>query len=507
MDSQQLTQLHDARARSLDRPQDLEAAHALGRLTARERIELLLDDQSTLGPDDAWFIEYGQLAGETSHLDDEARSDGLVAGLGRVDGQPVLVASYDVAVRDGTQTDRNLRKLARLLYLANRHRWPIVIFVDGEGARPDTPAMLPPVVVYSRGTWDVYEGLAELSGWAPTIAVISGRAVDGNAGIAMLCDCVIATTGSFLGARLGDGRVVTQRVEDLAADGSVDLLVADEQQAIASVADYLAYWGDGFGTGEPSPSLAGIASLIPDDRRQAYDVRRVIEALVDDQSVLELGSTWGPSMITAFATIGGRPIGVFANQPLSPIAGAIDAAAADKAARFVELCDAYELPLVSLIDNPGYMVGPQAEREGIARHHARPLAALHHRTVPLCSIQLRKAYGLGPFAMSGWGSSRIMPELRLAWPSVESGGMSLEGAAFLVKRREIKAAATPQEARAIRDAYAEEMREPASGVSAGRTFSFDDVIEPTATRDRIIALLRHLPRVFGESKKHPIDPR
>ncbi|MDA3040150.1 MAG: biotin carboxylase [Actinomycetota bacterium] len=489
MDQQQLQEIHEARARVLDPSRSQ---------LARERVLALLDAGS--------FVEYGMLAGETSRVDDDAHSDGLVAGLGRVDGRPTLVASYDESVRDGTQTDRNMRKLVRLLYLAVRHRWPVVIFVDGQGARPSMPAMLPPIVVYSRGTWDVFEGLAELSGWAPTVAILSGQAVDGNAGLAMLCDAVIAVRGSSLGARHG-GELFTQSVGELAADGSVDVLVDTEADAIAAAADYLSFWADGLGDGQPSPGHDRIADFIPDDRRQAYDVRRIIDALVDHDTVFELGTGWGPSMITAFACLGGRPIGVFANQPISPVAGAIDAAAADKAARFVELCDAYELPLVSLVDNPGYMVGPDAERDGIARHHARPLAALHHRTVPLCSVQLRKAYGLGPYAMSGWGSSRITPELRLAWPSVESGGMSLEGAAFLVKRKEIKAAATPEEARAIRDAYAEEMREPASGVSAARTFSFDDVIDPAETRARIIAVLELLPRVFPDVKKHPIDLR
>lgn len=284
-------------------------------------------------------------------------------------------------------------------------------------------------------------------------------------------------------------------------------MVDDEPDAIATIADYLAYWGEGFGAAEPSADHDDVASVVPDDRRQPYDVRVVIDALADAGSVLELGAAWGPSMITCLATLGGRPVGMFANQPTSPVAGAIDSAAADKAARFVELCDAYELPLVALVDNPGYMVGPEAEREGIARHHARPLSALHHRTVPLCSVQLRKAYGLGPHAMSGWGASRIMPELRLAWPSVESGGMSLEGAAFLVKRKEIRAAGTAEEARAIRDAYAEEMREPASGVAAGRNLMFDDIVLPHETRDRIIAMLDGIPRVFPPAKKHPIDPR
>jgi acetyl-CoA carboxylase carboxyltransferase component len=187
--------------------------------------------------------------------------------------------------------------------------------------------------------------------------------------------------------------------------------------------------------------------------------------------------------------------------------GVIDELAAVKVGRFVELCDAYELPLVAFIDNPGYMVGPDAERNGIARHHARPLSALHHRTVPLYSVQLRKAYGLGPYAMSGFGSARLLPDLRLAWPSVESGGMSLEGAAYLVKRKEILAAASPEEARAIRDAYADTMRDAASGLRAGRSLAFDDVVLPTETRDRVIAMLERAPRTFGPRKKHPIDPR
>lgn len=466
MERTQIEQIVTARRRALDeaRPEAREAAQQAGRLTARERIGLLVDGSS--------FVEYGMLAGATLAVDDDAPGDGLVGGVGRLDGNPIVVASYDVSVHDGTQTDRNVRKLVRLVNLAIRHRWPLVCFLDGDGARPDQPGLPPPVVVYTRGTWDLYDGLAELSGWAPTVAVVSGRSLDGHAGAALLCDCVVAVDGSTIGSMAADGTVTGSDVADLAADGSVDLVVADEPAAVAAVADYLTYWADGFGDPGPAESHDRIADLVPDDRRQPYDVRPIIEALADRDSVLELGAGWAPSMVTALATIGGRPVGFLANQPQSPIAGAIDPDAADKAARFVELCDAYELAIVSLVDNPGYMVGPDAERAGIARHHARPLAALHHRTVPLCSVQLRKAYGLGPYAMSGWGSSRIAPEIRLAWPSVESGGMSLEGAAFLVKRREIRAAADAEEARAIRDAYATEMRDPASGVSAGRSFSF-----------------------------------
>ena len=243
-------------------------------------------------------------------------------------------------------------------------------------------------------------------------------------------------------------------------------------------------------------------------------MRKVVEALVDLGSALELAPKWGRSMLTALARMGGRTIGVYANQPKSPLAGAIDSDAADKAARFVELCDAYDYPIISLIDNPGYMVGPKAEREGIARHHARPLAALHHRSVPLYAVQLRKAYGLGPYAMSGWGSARRVPELRLAWPSVESGGMSLEGAAYLVKRKEIMAAESPEEALSIRDAYAETMRDANSGLRAARSYQFDDVIVPAETRPKIISMLEKLPRrelprpqQDGGRKRHSIDLR
>jgi acetyl-CoA carboxylase carboxyltransferase component len=501
-------QIIDARRAASDdgRPEAVAAVHASGSLTARERVDALVDAGS--------FVEYGVLAGATSAAADDAAADGLVAGAAEVDGVPVVVAAYDRTVHDGTQSDRNQRKLARLVYLAVRHRWPFICFVEGDGARPGDPLPPPPIVASARGRWDVLEGLAELSGWAPTIAVVTGRALDGNAAIAMLCDLVVATTGSSLGARdHANGNVTGRPVEDHARAGNVDLVVADEVAAVDVVRRYLSFAAvapDGRAAheaGEPSPDYGRIGSFIPDNRRRPYDMRKVVNAFADAGSVLELAPTWATSMLTMLARLGGRPIGIFANQPNSRLAGAIDADAADKASRFVELCDAYELPLVSFIDNPGYMVGPDAERNGIARHHARPLSALHHRTVPLCSVQLRKAYGLGPSAMAGFGASRVMPDLRLAWPSVESGGMSLEGAAYLVKRKEILAAATAEEARAIRDRYADTMRDAASGLRAGRSFAFDDVILPEETRERILAVLGRLPRTFPAHKKHPIDPR
>lgn len=505
MDEKLTEQLANARRAGLDvaRPDDLAAIHAADHLSARERIDRLLDDDS--------FIEYGALAGATTRVEDEGWADALVGGVGLIAGHTVVVASYDITVASGTQSDRNQRKLAKLMYLAVEHRWPFLCFADGEGARPDDPFPGPPIAVSPRGRFDLYDGLAELNGWAPTVCIVSGDCAEGHAAIAMLSDFVVATQDARFSAHGGPWRAA----QDFAKSGDVDLLVTNEAEAIDKARDYLEmYLVSTTDDPEPATEAASIADFIPENRRRPYDMRKVVRALADCDSVLELGASWGRSMFTAIARIEGHVVGIYANQPKSPLAGAIDAAAADKAARFIELCDAYEYPIVSLIDNPGYMVGPKAEREGIARHHARPLAALQHRTVPLYSVQIRKAYGLGPYAMSGWGSSRRMPELRLAWPSVESGGMSLEGAAYLVKRKEILAAKDQEEALAIRDAYAEKMRDASSGLRAARSYQFDDVITPSATRQRIAAMLHRTPRILelgvgGHSslKKHPIDPR
>ena len=504
LDDKLIEQIRDAHEQSMDaaRPAAVEAAHAAGRLTARERMATLLDPDS--------FVEYGALAGETTEADDASPADGLVAGSGLIDGEPVLAASYDQSVHRGTQSARNQRKLSRLIYLANTHRWPFVCFVDGDGARPDEPLRPPPIVASTGVRWDLYDGLAELSGWAPTVAIVSGRSIDGHAGIAMLSDFVVATQDSAFGSwgpDVVEGEPTVRSVADYAASGDVHLLVDDEATAIDAARHYLGYFLQDFPDGEVSPTHDEMRSFIPDDRRRPYDMRKVIAAFADAGSVLELSPGWGRAMLTAFARLGGRSVGIFANQPASSVAGAIDSDAADKAARFVELCDAYEFPLISFVDNPGYMVGPQAERDGMARHHARPLSALHHRTVPLYSVQLRKAYGLGPSAMSGFGASRVVPELRLAWPSVESGGMSLEGAAYLVKRKEIHAAKSREEAFRIRNEYADQRREAASGLRAGRAFSFDDIVDPLDTRERILAMVKRTPRSLGPTKKHPIDLR
>ncbi len=477
------------------RPDVVAAARAAGRLTARERIARLVDAES--------FVEYGVLAGRTSASDDPGPGDGLICGSATVHDLPIVVLASDRSVADGTQSDRNQRKAARLLQAAVQERWPTVLLLDGDGARPGDKGWAPPIMVAPRGRYGLLDGLAQLNGWAPTVACVLGKVLDGEAAAALMCDFSVATINAELGGN-DDGSVVVRPAADYARRGDVDLVLEDEDAAIDAARRYLDFHRPDAQPWTVSPDYADIADIVPENRRRPYDMRRVIAAFADQDSVLELRPDYGRSMLTVLARLNGRTVGIFANQPKSPLAGSIDPPAADKASRFVELCDAYGFPLVSFVDNPGYMVGPQSESEGMARHHARPLASLHARTVPLCSVQIRKAYGLGPYAMSGWGSSRNAPLLKLAWPSVESGGMSLEGAAYLVKRKEIQAAASQEEALAIRNAYADKMRESTTGVRAGRTFQFDDIIAPDQTRERIGALLDRT-HTARPARPRPID--
>jgi acetyl-CoA carboxylase carboxyltransferase component len=480
------------------RPGMVADRHAGSRLSARERIDLLVDDGS--------FLEYGVLAEASAEFPGEGPADGMVCGVATLEDSPVVVVAIDPTVYQGTLSRRNARKLEKMLFLAHTNRWPFVCFLEGEGTRAGVSESNREYGSSSR--FGILDGLAELSGWSPTVAVITGRCFSVNAAIAMLCDCVIATRGSVLGAHHPEQCEVASElsVEVHEQLGDIDLLVDDDVAAIAAARRYLSYWIVQLPTGDPSPVADAIAAIIPENRKRAYDMRKVINAVADGDSVLELRPNWGRAMLTVFARLDGKAVGIFANQPISKIGGAIDSEAADKLSRFVEICDAYEFPMVSFIDNPGFMVGPEAERAGIARHHARPLSAIQHRTVPLYSIQIRKAYGLGPFAMTGYGSSNLVPELRLAWPSVETGGMSLEGAASLVRRKEILAARTAEEAQAIREDYANTVRDMRSGLRAGRQFQFDDIIEPSETRGRLIAMLRKKQRVRPLKKKHYIDP-
>lgn len=499
MDKSQRDRIRKAAAAALDdaRTDVVSRARAEGCLTARECVSTLVDEGS--------FVEYGILAGRTTADDDSCAADGLICGGAEVNGLPVMLAASDRSVLDGTQSDRNQRKIARMLQIAERERWPVVLLLNGDGARPDDRMPPPPIMVNPRGRFGLYDGLAQLNGRAPTIACVLGRTLDAETGTALLCDFSVAVGHAEIGARDEKGAMVTRPAIEYAKRGDIDRIEEDEVNALAAVRKFLDYHTADRTSGQESEGFLNIADIIPDNRRRPYDMRQIISAFSDEGSTLELQPSCGRSMLTVLARLNGQTIGIFANQPKSPLAGSIDVAAADKASRFIELCDAYGFPLVSFVDNPGFMVGPKSEADGIARHHARPLASLHHRSVPLCSVQIRKAYGLGPYAMSGWGTSHNAPLLKLAWPTVESGGMSLEGAAYLVKRKEIQTAETAEEALRIRNEYADRMRDTQSGLRAARGFLFDDVIEPTDTRQRISAMLARIPRRSPSARARAID--
>ena len=489
MDEEVITALHAERARAYDaaRPEDVAKVHGRGRLTARERIDAVIDPGS--------FVETGVLAG----ADGEA-AGGLVAGLGTLHGKTIAISSYDYTVWGGTQTGINHSKIDRIMDLAIRHRFPFVCFADGGGARAQglrSAGFFGAAMANEVGTFD---GMALMSGWVPTVAVVSGRSFAGNASIAGMSDVVFATRGSAIGiggpplveAALG----ISVTPEELASSemqeeiGGADLLIDSDAEGAELVRRYLSYFLVARTDGLSSPTHDTIRSIVPDNRRGVYDMRKIVHALADDASVLELRPNWARAAITALARMGGHAVAVIANQPMSKIAGAIDAEAADKLARFIQLADAFDLPIVSLMDNPGFMLGPAAERAGIARHHARPLMAQVHRTVPLFLVHIRKAYGLGPMAMGGMFQPT---DLRIAWPTVEAGGMALEGAAALIQRREQRDEGAAPSDREQRDALAAQIREGSLALSAARRYAYDEVIDPAETRERIVRMLDLLP--------------
>ena len=430
------------------RPEVTERRHAAGRRTARENIADLVDPGS--------FIEYGALTIAAQRrrrpLDDliaRTPADGLVLGTATVDGRPVAVMSYDYSVLAGTQGFMNHRKTDRLLELADRERLPVVMFAEGGGGRPgdtDTTAVAGLDVPTFRLT-------ARLSGRVPLVAVVSGYCFAGNAALAGACDVIIATPEASLGmggpAMIeggGLGVVAPDEVGPMSVqvpNGVVDLLVADEAAAVAAARRYLSYFGARradlpvdarrpAGAAPPRPGEPG-ARL----RRAAGRSR----PCATPAACSSCGAGFGTGVLTALARIGGHAVGLLASNPLH-LGGAIDGDAADKATAFLRLCEAHRLPVVSLVDTPGFMVGPAAERTAIVRRFGAMFVAGARLTVPVCAVVLRKAYGLGAMAMTAGDLRR--PAITVAWPTGEFGGMGLEGAVRLGYRKELDAIEDPE---------------------------------------------------------------
>ena len=399
--------------------------------------------------------------------------------------------SYDYTVLAGTQGLQNHRKKDRLFELAERQRLPVVLFAEGGGGRPgDTDGL-----GVSGLDCMAFHLFGRLSGLVPLIGIASGRCFAGNAALLGCCDVVIATVGTNIGmggpAMVEGGGLGVFAPEAIGpmevqvANGVVDVAVADEAAAVEAAQRYLGYFhGPRDDWAAPDPDLA--RRVIPENRLEVYDGHTAIDAVADEGATLELRPRFGPGMVTALARVEGRPLGIIANNPLH-LAGAIDADGADKAARFMQLCDAFDLPLLFLCDTPGIMVGPAAEETALVRHVARLFVTGANLSVPTGTIILRKGYGLGAQAMAG-GSFKA-PLFCVAWPTGELGGMGLEGAVRLGYRRELEAIGDPAERDRTFAEMVERMYEHGQAVNAASHFEIDDVIDPADSRRWISRLM------------------
>ncbi|WP_448624142.1 carboxyl transferase domain-containing protein [Geodermatophilus sp. URMC 64] len=473
------------------RPEAVAGRHAAGRRTAREMVAALVDDGS--------FVEYGALGiaaqrrrRTLAELVARTPADGMVTGIGEVDGVPCAVLAYDYTVLAGTQGMVNHKKTDRLLALAEQRGLPVVLFAEGGGGRPgdtDTAGV-------SLLDVPTFTSMARLAGKVPTVAVVSGYCFAGNAALVGVCDVVVATEGSSIGmggpAMIEAGGLGVVAPGDVgptavqAANGVVDVVVPDDDAAVAAARAALGCLTGRAAAGECADQRL-LRHLLPANRVRSYDVRPVLETLADTGSVLELRPRFGPGIVTALARLGRRPVGVLANDPRH-LGGAIDAESADKAAAFLRLCEAHRLPVVSLVDTPGFMVGPESERTGTVRRFGALYVAGAALTVPLVAVVLRKAYGLGAMAMTG-GDLRA-PFLTVAWPTGEFGPMSLEGAVRLGYRREFEALPDAAARQARFDELVAEAYERGKALGVASVFEIDDVIDPADTRAVVIEALR-----------------
>ena len=487
---------HDA-GRDDARPAAVARRRERGRRTARENVNDLIDAGS--------LVEYGPLAVAAQRrrrdIDDlraNTPADGLVGGVASVNGDlfdadaaRCVVMSYDYTVLAGTQGHVNHRKKDRLFEIAEQLRAPVVFFTEGGGGRPgDTDTGGVTGLDCLAFMW-----WGKLSGTVPTVGVNAGYCFAGNAAILGCCDVVIATRDSNIGmggpAMIeGGGLGVVEPtaigpIEVQGTNGVVDIVVDDEAEAVAMARRYLSYFQGTVSTWD-APDAEALRDVVPVDRLRAYDVRDAIHGIFDVGSVLELRRGFGAGMVTALARIEGRPVGVIANDP-AHLAGAIDTDGADKAARFMQLCDAHGLPIVTCVDTPGMMVGPPVEETALVRHCSRLFVTGANLDVPIVSVVLRKSYGLGAQAMMG-GSTKA-PLACVAWPTGEFGGMGLEGYVRLGYRKELEAAASPEESEALFRELVDRLYEHGKAASIASWFEIDDVIDPADTRQWLSTLL------------------
>lgn len=492
----------------LNRKAAVDKRHAQGGRTARKNIADLCDTASDPGS----FIEYGALAiaAQTRRrtLEDliaNTPADGMVTGLGSVNAKQFgpeasrcAVLAYDYTVLAGTQGMRNHHKTDRLLAVAHQLKLPVVLFAEGGGGRPGDTDM-PIVAGLNNHTFSQF---AALSGKVPVVGIVHGRCFAGNAALLGCADVIIATRGSNIGmsgpAMIEGGGLGTFAPEQIgpssvqSRNGVIDILVEDEAAAVAAAKQYLSYF-QGATTGWQCADPRTLRHVVPENRLRVYDVYAAMRGVADTGSLLELRAGFGAGIVTALARIEGRPVGLMANNP-HHLGGAIDVEAADKSARFMQLCNAHGLPIVSLCDTPGFMVGPEIEAQAQVRHVCRMFMVASHLRVPFFAVVLRKGYGLGAQAMTAGGFDA--PVFTVAWPTGEFGAMGLEGAVRLGFRKEL--AAVPEGAE--RDALFKQLvaQQYANGeaIHMAQTLEIDAVIDPADTRTWLVRGLQSATRAL-----------
>lgn len=490
------------------RPRAIARRRATGQRTTRENIADLVDPDS--------FIEYGALTlaarrrtNTVEELIEQSPADGIVLGLGTINGSlfseegaRAAVAAYDYTVMAGTQGKNGHRKQDRFFELCAELQIPLVLFAEGGGGRGSDSDTV------GGSETDTFYRFAALSGGAPLVGIASGRCFAGNAVLLGCCDVIIATRNANIGmagpAMIEGGGLGVYRPEDIGpmsvqvTSGVVDIAVEDEAEAVHVAKQYLSYF-QGRLTDWSTPDQRKLRHIVPENRLRGYDMRELIRTLADDGSMLEVRRGWGLGMITALIRIEGWPMGVIANNPMH-LGGAVDSDAADKAARFMQLCDAHELPILSLNDNPGNMVGPEAEKTALVRHCCRSYLIGANITVPLFFVIIRKAIGLGKLAMTGGGMKKGV--FAISWPTGEFAGMGIEGQVKLGRQKELAAIADPEERIAAYERWVAELYEIGKALNTGSHFQVDDVIDPADTRRWITRGLYSLgPRPARQGKK------
>jgi acetyl/propionyl-CoA carboxylase alpha subunit/acetyl-CoA carboxylase carboxyltransferase component len=507
-----LAEVLERKLKTLDegRPQAVERRRKTGNLTARENVANLCDPGT--------FVEYGglTLAAQRARRTVEdlivrSPADGLITGVGSVNGaifgdpeSRCAVMAYDYTVFAGTQGAQNHRKTDRIIDVAEEGRMPFILFAEGGGGRPgDTDGV-------GGSGQRTFSRFAQLSGLVPMIGITTGRCFAGNASLLGCCDVIIATEGSNIGmggpAMIEGGGLGIYAPEDIGPmdvqvpSGVVDIAVKDEAEAVEVAKKYLSYF-QGRTTGWKDHDQRLMRRIVPENRLRVYDIRKVIETLADEDSVLELRKGFGHGAVTSLARIEGRPFGIIANNP-AHLGGAIDSDAADKAARFMQLCDAFDLPILYLCDTPGIMVGPEIEATALVRHSSRMFVIGANLDVPFFTVIIRKAYGLGAIAMAG-GSYKV-PYFTVSWPTGEFGGMGLEGSVKLGYRDELAAIEDPEARKKRFDEMVARAYQGGKALNQAAYFAIDDTIDPADTRWWLANMLASIrPPVPRTGKKRP----